>query len=119
MKAKLTIYTYSKCSTCKKALKWLDEKNIQYLNKSIVDNPPSKEEIMEAHKYMNNRKLLFNTSGKSYRSIGSKVINAMSDETAIEELAKDGKLIKRPFVITSDNEYLTGFKEIIWDKLLI
>ena len=64
----------------------------------ITLTPPSKEMLVAAHQSLGDRKLLFNTSGQSYRAMGAAAVKALSDEEAIEALAADGQLIKRPFV---------------------
>ena len=116
---KLTIYTFSRCSSCIKALKWLDANNIEYININIIETPPEKEILQKALKSIGNRKALFNTSGKSYRTIGSKIINAMNDDEAISALEADGKLIKRPFLLTTTNNFLLGFNPTKWEEVLI
>ena len=82
-----------------------------------MKNPPSKKIIEKAIDQLDNRKLIFNTSGLSYRSLGAKVVNSMSDIEAIEALANDGKLIKRPFLITKDEKILVGFKPELWAEV--
>lgn len=108
----VTIYSYPPCSTCRKAKKWLEEKNIEYTEIHIVENPPSKEEMKTIYKNSGlELKKFFNTSGKKYRELGlkDKVINATEDEL-LSILSSDGMLIKRP--ITTDGKKVTvGFKE--------
>ena len=68
---------------------------------------------------LGDRKPLFNTSGQSYRALGAAVIKAMSDAEALDALAADGRLIKRPFVVCADGTVLVGFKPQEWtDRLL-
>ncbi len=110
----IKIYSYSLCGTCKKALKWLESNHIQYDLIDISKITPTKETIIEAIDQLGNRKYLFNTSGKSYRSLGAERVKSMSDEEAIESLLSDGKLIKRPFVVDSKGSILVGFNEVIW-----
>lgn len=108
----MKLYCYPNCGTCKKAVKWLDERGIEYEYIHIVDNPPTKEEILD---YMDKSGLpprrFFNTSGKKYRELNMKdKIKDMTKEEMAEQLAKEGMLIKRP--ITTDGERVTvGFKE--------
>tara|TARA_B100001250_G_C19383315_1_gene607222 strand:+ start:198 stop:488 length:291 start_codon:yes stop_codon:yes gene_type:complete len=90
--------------------------NINYELIDITKNPPSKDLLMEAYNKLGEVKLLFNTRGKSYRELGSEIIKSMSLDEAINALAADGKLIKRPFLITKDFRTLVGFKEIDWKK---
>ena len=119
MSFSVQVYSYSRCATCRKALAWLKEHQIDYQLIDIVQVPPSKKILEAAMNQLGNRKNLFNTSGISYRSIGSAVIKAMSDLEALEALAADGKLIKRPLLITSEGKFLVGFKpEVWWDCLL-
>ena len=111
------VYQYPKCSTCRKALKWLDERGVDYQSIDIVERPPSKTALMKAWKAsgLPIRKL-FNTSGQSYRQGGFKEkLPAMSDAEAIEALAADGKLIKRPLVI-GDDFTLVGFRDDAYEE---
>ncbi len=116
MPASILIYSYSRCSTCRKALSWLDEKNLAYDLLDIVQTPPTEEMLRKAADQLGSRKPLFNTSGQSYRAIGSAVVKAMSDQVAFETLALDGKLIKRPFLITKNEKFLVGFKPEVWNE---
>ena len=110
----IKVYSYSRCSTCRKALAWLDANNLTYEVVDITTAPPSKELLSLAFERLARRQLLFNTSGQSYRTLGSSVVKAMSDSEALAALAKDGKLIKRPFVKRSDGSFLVGFKPEVW-----
>tara|TARA_Y100001968_G_scaffold333927_1_gene401249 strand:+ start:26822 stop:27178 length:357 start_codon:yes stop_codon:yes gene_type:complete len=113
------VYSYNKCSTCRKALKWLKEKGITFQLIDITINPPSKDEIRNAIGEDGVTKFLFNTSGKSYRALGASVVKAMNTEQAICALASDGKLIKRPFIVTDNQDILIGFKEDEWIKVFL
>ncbi len=106
---------YSKCSTCKKAKKFLDDRNIDYIDRQIkIDNPKYEEIKCWINKYNINIKKLFNTSGILYREMNLKdKLNNMNDDDMIELLAKDGMLVKRPLLIT-DDKLLIGFKEKEW-----
>ena len=119
MTSNVRIYSYSSCTTCKKALKWLNENKIEYELIDIALCPPSKEILIDAISQLGERKKIFNTSGVSYRSLGSEVVKAMSDPEALEALAIDGKLIKRPFLITETGKILVGFKPEIWSDILL
>lgn len=119
MSALVQIYSYSRCSTCRRALSWLEAHEIDYKLIDIVETPPSMEILKEALDQLAARKLLFNTSGLSYRTLGSKVVQAMSDQEALNALAADGKLIKRPFLITNQGKILVGFKSENWVDLLL
>ncbi len=115
----LTIYSYSKCSTCRKAINWLKSNQLEYELRDITLNPPEVNILLEAFNQLGNRKALFNTSGVSYRTLGAENIKAMNDDQALEALAKDGKLIKRPFLISSSGEILVGFNEKTWMSVLL
>jgi len=105
------VYQYSKCSTCRKALKWLDGHGVQYDSLDIVTAPPKKAELARALKSGLPLKKLFNTSGQSYREGGwSDKLGNVSEAQALEALASDGKLIKRPFILSGET-VLVGFDE--------
>ena len=118
MAGTLQVYSYSRCSTCRKALAWLTQRGIAHEVHDITLTPPSKDMLVAAHQSLGDRKLLFNTSGQSYRAIGAAAVKAMSDDEALDALAADGRLIKRPFLLTSDGEVLVGFKPDQWSQLL-
>lgn len=106
------VYSYARCSTCKKALRWLEARDTTVDVVPIVDSPPSAKELKALWKRSGLPiKRFFNTSGMSYREGGfSKKLPSMSDDEKIAALAADGKLIKRPLVVTED-AVLVGFKE--------
>ena len=113
------IYEYSKCSTCRKALKFLDNRNVAYEKVPIVETPPTKAELKKMLALQGgNLKKLFNTSGEVYRAmkIGEKLAS-MSESEALDLLASNGKLIKRPFALAGDKG-LVGFNEDEWKKLI-
>lgn len=114
----MKIYTYTKCSTCRKATKWLNEQNIDFEEIPIRETPPSVNELQQVLDYVGELKKLFNTSGMDYRSLGmkDKLLTLSSDE-ALELLASNGNLIKRPFLL-ADGKGTVGFKEEAWDALL-
>ena len=114
-----TLYHYPKCSTCRKASKFLDAQNISYKKIDIVENPPSKIELKKMLAHLDGQtKRLFNTSGELYREMGLKdKVADMKDDEAIELLAQHGKLIKRPFLLGKDGG-VVGFKEDEWAALL-
>lgn len=110
----MKIYTYSGCSTCKKATKWLDARDIQYQEIAIRETPPTKAELASMQAHLGDRKKLFNVSGMDYRSMGLKdTLPGLSDAEALDLLAANGNLVKRPFVIGEDFG-LIGFKEPVW-----
>lgn len=103
---------YPKCTTCKRAEKFLKDNNIEYVNRHIVENNPTKEELKEwIEKSGLEIKKFFNTSGILYREMNLKdKLKEMSNDEMIELLATNGMLVKRPLLITKDN-VLVGFKE--------
>ena len=109
---------YPKCSTCQKAKKWLDENKIEYVDRNIVTETPTKEELKKwiTKSGLDVRKF-FNTSGMKYRELNIKEkIKDMSEDEIYELLASDGMLIKRPLFI-SDTLILKGFKEKEWEQI--
>lgn len=117
--SKVKFYQYKKCSTCVKASKFLTSKKVDFKDIAIVDSPPTKTELKTMLKaYEGNIKKLFNTSGVMYRELKIKdKINDMSTADAIDLLSKNGKLIKRPFLLTPKGS-LVGFKEDEWKALV-
>ena len=112
---------YPKCTTCKKAKKWLDEHGVDYTDRHIVEDNPTAEEL--AGWQQRSGLLLrrfFNTSGMKYRELGIKAqLDAgMSDEDAFALLATDGMLVKRPLVV-GDDFVLVGFREEAWTEALL
>lgn len=103
---------YPKCSTCKKAKKFLDDNNIKYEERNIKDENPTEIELSKwIKKYNIEVKKLFNTSGMKYRELNLKEkLPNMTDEEKIKLLATDGMLVKRPLLINEDN-IVIGFKE--------
>ncbi len=119
MAPSVRVYSYSRCSTCRKALAWLVDHGIEHEVLDITLTPPSKEILVEAFGVLEDRKRLFNTSGQSYRALGAAAVKAMSDEAALDALAADGKLIKRPFVVINDASFLVGFKPELWEAAFL
>jgi arsenate reductase len=103
--------SYAGCGTCKKAQAWLAKRGVAVGVRPIVDQPPTKAELARwiAASGRPVRKWL-NTSGQSYRAIGKEKVDAASDATLVEWLAKDGKLVKRPVLVDGD-VVLVGFDE--------
>ena len=110
---------YPKCSTCKKAKKWLDEQDISYEDRHIIEDNPTVEELKDWHERSGlPLKRFFNTSGMKYRELGLKdKLPEMSEEEQYELLATDGMLVKRPLVVGNDF-VLIGFKEVLWKETL-
>ncbi|MBQ9199263.1 MAG: arsenate reductase family protein [Lachnospiraceae bacterium] len=115
----IKVYCYSKCSTCKKALKWLDEKKVKYELIDLKENNPDEKTLRQYHKQSGlPLKRFFNTSGMIYREMElSKKLPDMSEDEQFKLLASDGMLVKRPMLVT-DKTVLTGFKESEWEKVL-
>ena len=111
---------YPKCSTCKKAKKWLEENNIEFEERNIIEDNPIYEELKEWYEKSGlslNR--FFNTSGMKYRELKLKDKRPdMSEDEQLKLLATDGMLVKRP-VIVSDDVILTGFKVKEWEENLL
>ena len=110
---------YPKCSTCKKAKKWLDEHEIVYTDRHIVEENPSYEELKDWYQRSGlPLKRFFNTSGMLYKEMKLKDrLPAMSEEEQLKLLATNGMLIKRPLVVKEDT-VLTGVKEAEWVEKL-
>lgn len=115
----MKIYCYPKCTTCQRAIKWLDSKSIEYELINIKENNPDKETLRTLwQKSGLELKKFFNTSGILYREMElSKKLPAMNDEEKLDLLATDGMLVKRPIFIT-ENAVLVGFKESEWEKVI-
>ena len=116
----LTVLCYEKCSTCKKALKWLDEHQIAYEKRPIKEKHPSLKELREwQEKSGLPLKRFFNTSGKLYKELGLKEkLSGMSDEEQLALLSTDGMLVKRPLLVEEDF-VLVGFQEEEWEQRLV
>lgn len=110
---------YPKCSTCKKAKKWLDERHLNYTERHIVEENPSYDELKEwVSKSGLPLKKFFNTSGLLYKEMKLKdKLPTMSEDKQLQLLATNGMLVKRPLVI-GDEAILVGFKENEWSEKL-
>ncbi len=117
----LKVYAYSGCSTCKNAIKWLKGRGIAFEEVAIRETPPSVGEL-KGMLAANGGELrrLFNVSGMDYRSLGLKdTLPGMSVEEALEMLAGNGNLVKRPFAVDAGKKvWLAGFKEAEWQAAL-
>ena len=112
---------YPPCSTCKKAKRWLDEHGVEHVDRHIVDDAPTMQELVAWRERSGLPvRRFFNTSGKRYRELGlkDKLDAGMADEEAFELLASDGMLIKRPIVVT-DDVVLVGFRQAEWEEALL
>ena len=111
---------YPKCSTCQKAKKWLDEHNLKYVERHIVNDNPTYEELNQWYKKSGlPLKRFFNTSGNLYKELQLKdKLPTMTEDEQLTILATNGMHVKRPLII-DDNLILVGFKEEDWiEKLL-
>ena len=110
---------YPKCTTCKKAKKWLEEQNIEYTDRHIVENHPTYDELKEWYARSGlPLKKFFNTSGMLYREMQLKdKLPTMSEEEQLQLLATNGMLVKRPMVV-KENLVMVGFKEAEWSENL-
>ncbi len=115
----MKLFSYSSCSTCRKAIKWLNSKDISFELIDILNNPPSKEMLILASEQYGDRKYLLNTSGVVYRSIGSEVVKKMSDNELFQKLSVEPRLIKRPLLFKPNKFFLVGFKEEKWAEKLL
>lgn len=109
---------YPKCTTCKKAEKWLNEQGIAYEMRDIKQERPSREELVIWHQKSGlPLKRFFNTSGNLYKELKLKDrLPEMSQEEQFDLLATDGMLVKRPILVTEE-QVLVGFKEKEWEVL--
>lgn len=113
------ILYYDRCGTCRKALKWMDEKGYAYEKRPIKEKNPSREELEGWWKKSGlPLKRFFNTSGAAYREMKLKdTLPQMSEDEQLDLLASDGMLVKRPILITERGVF-PGFKAEIWESLL-
>ena len=111
----MTFLCYSKCSTCKKAQKWLEQRGVAYTERPIKEERPSADELRAWQKASGlPLKKFFNTSGQLYNALQLKdKLPAMSEEEQLALLATDGMLVKRPILI-GDGFVLVGFQEAEW-----
>lgn len=119
MAADVLFLEYPKCSTCQKAKKWLDEHNVAYADRHIVEDNPTAGELRAWHERSGlPLKRFFNTSGMLYREMElSKKLPDMSEDEQYDLLASNGMLVKRPLLVTPD-AVIPGFKEAAWAEAL-
>ena len=110
---------YPKCSTCRKAKKWLDEHNIDYESRHIIENNPTSDELRKWRGVSDlPLKRFFNTSGMKYRELKLKdKLPDMSEDEQLDLLSTDGMLVKRPILVGEDI-VLVGFKVKEWEEKL-
>ena len=113
---------YPKCTTCKKAKKWLEDHGVEFTDRHIVEDNPTYEELKEWYEKSGlPLKKFFNTSGMLYKDLKLKdKLPEMSEEEQLKLLASNGMLVKRPIVIEKEKGiYITGFKEAQWEETLL
>lgn len=111
---------YPKCSTCRKAKKWLDDRNVAYTDRHIVEDNPSADELRTWQQASGlPARRFFNTSGMLYREMQLKDrLPHMSDDEMFELLATNGMLVKRPLIVDG-SMVLVGFREKEWEAALL
>ena len=113
---KLIFYSYLKCSTCRKAAKWLESKDFEFKLIDIVKEPPLVNYLnLALEQYSDDKKRIFNTRGKAFKRLNLDIYG-LSREEIIQLLLSDGKLIKRPFLIYEEEKVILGFNEIEYAK---
>ena len=101
-----------KCSTCRKAAKWLETKDFEFRLIDIVKEPPLVNYLnLALEKYSDDKKKIFNTRGKAFKTLNLDIDRLLKEEI-IQLLLSDGKLIKRPFLIYEGKKVILGFNEI-------
>ena len=116
---KIIFYSYLKCSTCRKAAKWLDSKAFEFQLIDIVKEPPLVNYLnLALEQYPDDKKRIFNTRGKAYKALNLDIYG-LSSEEIIQLLLSDGKLIKRPFLIYEGEKVILGFNETEYAKQLM
>ncbi|MCD8018215.1 MAG: arsenate reductase family protein [Clostridiales bacterium] len=116
---KILFVEYPKCSTCRKAKKWLEDHGVDFEDRHIIEDNPTEEELKAWHEKSGlPLKRFFNTSGQVYRQNGIKdKLPGMTEEEQYALLATDGMLVKRP-IIVADDFILAGFKEKEYEERL-
>ena len=116
---KIIFYSYLKCSTCRKAAKWLKNKDLEFQLIDIVKEPPLVYYLdLALEQYSDDKKLIFNTRGKAFKTLNLDICG-LSKEEIIQLLLSDGKLIKRPFLIYEGKKVILGINEIQYAKQII
>lgn len=111
---------YARCTTCQKAKKWLEAKNVAFDERPIKEQCPTAEELKAWRETSGlPLKKFFNTSGQTYRAMGlSEKLQNMTEDDMFELLASDGMLVKRPLLI-GEKTVLVGFREAEWEQALL
>ena len=108
---KIILYSYLKCSTCRKAVKWLESKDFEFKLIDIVKEPPLINYLNLALEQYTDKKRIFNTRGQAFKTLNLDIYG-LSREEIIQLLLSDGKLIKRPFLVYEEEKVILGFNEI-------
>ena len=116
---KIIFYSYLKCSTCRKASKWLESKDLEFQLIDIVKEPPLVNYLnLALEQYSDDKKRIFNTRGQAFKTLNLDIYG-LSREEIIQLLLSDGKLVKRPFLIYEEEKVMLGFNEIEYAKQFI
>ena len=116
---KIILYSYLKCSTCRKAAKWLESRDFEFKLIDIVKEPPLVNYFnLALEQYSDDMKRIFNTRSQAFKKLNIDIYG-LSREEIIELLLSDGKLIKRPFLICEEGKVILGFNEIEYAKQFI
>ena len=116
----IKLYGYPKCSTCRKAEKFLQQRGRGFQSVDITVEPPTKAELTAMLAHLEGKmQSLFNTSGQMYREMNLKdALPKLSADAALDLLASHGKLIKRPFLVIDGRPAAIGFDESKWSAIL-
>ncbi len=113
---KIIFYSYLKCSTCRKAAKWLESKDFVFQLIDIAKEPPLVNYLnLALEQYSDDKKRIFNIRGKAFKTLNLDIYS-LSKEEIIKLLLSDGKLIKRPFLVYEGKKVILGFNEIEYAK---
>ena len=113
---KIILYSYLKCSTCRKAANWLENKNLEFQLIDIVKEPPHMNYLnLALEQYSDDKKRIFNTRGKAFKTLDFDIYS-LSKQEIVQLLLSDGKLIKRPFLVFEETKFILGFNEIEYAK---
>ena len=116
---KIIFYSYLKCSTCRKASKWLESRDFEFKLIDIVKEPPLVNYLnLALEQYSDDKKRIFNTRGKAFKMLNLDICS-LSREEIIQLLLSYGKLIKRPFLIYEGKKVILGFNEVEYTKQII
>ena len=116
---KIIFYSYLKCSTCRKAAKWLKSKDFEFQLIDIIKEPPLVNYLnLALEQYSDDKKIIFNARGEAFKTLNLDIYR-LSREEIIQLLLSAGKLIKRPFLIYEGKKVILGFNEIEYTKQFV